>query len=69
MTHEETLGRSAQFAKAHQQDTLAQTQLVSSLHSSLESLLQGDLVSLFQNVGTFDASIVSAFFFFFFWYI
>lgn len=61
MAHEETLRRSEQLAKTHQQDTLEQTQLESALHSSLESLLQGDLVRLFQDVRDFDVSIVSAF--------
>lgn len=61
MVHEETLERSAQLAQAHQKDAFAHTELVSSLHSSLESLLQGDMVRLFQDVGTFDTLLVSAF--------
>lgn len=56
--YQETLARREQLARNHQQDAQAQNELAISLHSSLESLLQGNMIKLFQDVETFDASLV-----------
>lgn len=48
--------------QAHRQNSLAQIEIASSLRSSFESLLQGDMVRLFQDMETFDISLVSSIF-------
>lgn len=55
----ETLERKAQSIRAHRQDTLAQHDFAVSLRSSLESFIHSDMARLFQDVGTFDALLVS----------
>ncbi|ODM17347.1 hypothetical protein SI65_07022 [Aspergillus cristatus] len=55
--HVETLARSEQLMQVHRQDSHAQIEIASSLRSSLESLLQGDMVRLSQEMGTFDTSV------------
>jgi hypothetical protein len=44
---------------AHEQNVEKQNELALSLQSRLESLVQGDVARLSQNVETFDASLVS----------
>lgn len=56
--HEEILTRNERIVDAHQRDALASYELTSSLRSSLESLLGGDMASLSQNMENFDASLV-----------
>lgn len=45
--------------KVHRQDSHTQIEIASSLRSSLESLLQGDMVRLSREMETFDTSLVS----------
>lgn len=45
--------------QVHRQDSHAQVEIASSLRSSLESLVQGDLVRLSREMETFDTSLVS----------
>lgn len=58
MVHVETLERNAQSKQAYRQDTQAQNDLARSLHTTLESLRQGDMARLFQEIGEFDVLLV-----------
>ncbi|KAF4153854.1 hypothetical protein CNMCM6069_000198 [Aspergillus lentulus] len=55
--YDEALTREAQSVHAHEQNVEKQNELALSLQSRLESLVQGDVARLSQNVETFDASL------------
>jgi hypothetical protein len=57
--YDEALAREAQSVHAYEQNVEKQNELALSLQSRLESLVQGDVARLSQNVETFDASLVS----------
>lgn len=57
--YDDSLTREAQSVHAHEKNVEKQNELALSLQSRLESLVQGDVARLFQNVETFDASLVS----------
>jgi hypothetical protein len=57
--YDESLTREAHSVHAHEQNVAKQNELALSLQSRLESLVQDDVARLFQNVETFDASLVS----------
>ncbi|KAF4229579.1 hypothetical protein CNMCM6805_001255 [Aspergillus fumigatiaffinis] len=56
--YDEALAREAQSVHAHEQNVEKQNELALSLQSRLESLVQGDVTRLSQNVETFDASLL-----------
>ncbi|KAJ5594944.1 uncharacterized protein N7459_001152 [Penicillium hispanicum] len=56
--HEETISRALEAFRAHEQNNIAYRDLASDLHSSLESLVDRDLVRVTNGVATFDASLV-----------
>lgn len=60
MVHVETLERNAQSRQAYRKETQARNDIAISLHSSLESLLQGDMTRLFKEVGAFDTLLVNS---------
>ncbi|KAJ5105761.1 hypothetical protein NUU61_003108 [Penicillium alfredii] len=57
--HEEALARNKEALLAHEQSSLAQRDLASALHFSLESLVETDMARLYKNMESFDASLVN----------
>jgi hypothetical protein len=55
------LSRSEEIALTQQRNAVAHNELALSLQSKLQSIIQTDISKLVQDVGTFDASLVSSF--------
>lgn len=56
--HEDAVTRSQQLVHMHEEDTLAYREVASTLHNSLESIVDKDMARLYQRMMTFDASLV-----------
>lgn len=57
--HDETLARNEQLMDTHQRNAVTHYELSTSLKSSLESLVQGDISRLSQSVSGFDSMLAS----------